>query len=40
VEGSTSDLLLWLWNRLPRPLESLMVTGDPSVVEGWRSLTI
>jgi uncharacterized protein (TIGR03083 family) len=40
VEGSASNLLLWLWNRLPRPLESLVVTGDPSVVEGWHSLKI
>jgi uncharacterized protein (TIGR03083 family) len=40
VTGSASDLLLWLWNRLPRPLESLMVTGDPSVVEGWHTLKI
>jgi uncharacterized protein (TIGR03083 family) len=40
VEGSASDLLLWLWNRLPRPLECLIVTGDPGVVEGWHSLRI
>jgi hypothetical protein len=40
VEGSASDLLLWLWNRLPRPLESLVVTGDPRVVEGRHSLKI
>jgi uncharacterized protein (TIGR03083 family) len=40
VQGSASDLLLWLWNRLPRPLESLMVTGDPGVVEGWQNLKI
>jgi hypothetical protein len=40
VQGSASDLLLWLWNRLPRPLECLVVTGDPSVVEGWHFLKI
>jgi uncharacterized protein (TIGR03083 family) len=40
VEGTASDVLLWLWNRLPRPLDQLTVSGDSSLVEGWRVLKI
>jgi uncharacterized protein (TIGR03083 family) len=40
VEGSASDLLLWLWNRLAHPLVHLGVSGDERVVERWRLLVI
>jgi uncharacterized protein (TIGR03083 family) len=40
VSGSASDLVLWLWNRLPDPLERLQIEGDTTVVERWLTLTI
>ena len=40
IEGSASDLLLWLWNRLPDVSEKLEVAGDQSVVEDWQLLRI
>jgi uncharacterized protein (TIGR03083 family) len=38
ITSSASDLLLWMWNRLPR--ERLAVKGDDAVVTWWRSLAI
>jgi hypothetical protein len=36
VQGTPSDLLLWLNNR--GPLERLEVLGEPGIVERWQQL--
>jgi uncharacterized protein (TIGR03083 family) len=38
ITSSASDLLLWMWNRLP--YERLSVRGDDAVVAWWKSLAI
>jgi uncharacterized protein (TIGR03083 family) len=38
LTGSASDLLLWMWNRLPDG--SLAVRGDDTVVAWWKGLAI
>ena len=40
IRGTASDLLLWLWNRLPNAVEQLEVAGDQSVVVDWQLLRI
>ena len=37
VRGTTSDLLLVLWGRLPT--ETVDVLGDPAVFDRWRAAT-
>ncbi|OBB03384.1 hypothetical protein A5662_11985 [Mycobacteriaceae bacterium 1482268.1] len=38
IRGTASDLLLWMWNRIPP--EHLKIEGDPSVAQWWRALVI
>jgi len=38
LTASASDLLLWMWNRVPDG--SLAVSGDETVVTWWKSLAI
>jgi uncharacterized protein (TIGR03083 family) len=38
LTASASDLLLWMWNRLPEA--ELTVSGDDTVVKWWKDLTI
>lgn len=38
ITSSASDLLLWMWNRLPHG--QLSVRGDDAVVTWWKSLAI
>ena len=38
LEASASELLLWMWNRVPEG--TLSVRGDDAVVSWWRSLAI
>jgi uncharacterized protein (TIGR03083 family) len=38
LTASASDLLLWIWNRLPDG--SLTVRGDDTVITWWKSLAI
>ena len=38
LTGSASDLLLWMWNRLPDG--SVAVRGDRTVVTWWKGLAI
>lgn len=38
LEASASDLLLWMWNRVPAG--TLAVGGDDTVVSWWRGLAI
>jgi uncharacterized protein (TIGR03083 family) len=38
LTGSASDLLLWMWNRLPDG--ALAVIGDGTVVKWWKGLAI
>jgi uncharacterized protein (TIGR03083 family) len=40
IKGTASDLLLWLWNRLPDAVDQLEVSGDQSVVADWQLLRI
>ncbi len=40
VSGSASDLLLWVWNRLPEPDQILHFTGSTDLLEVWKSLAI
>jgi uncharacterized protein (TIGR03083 family) len=41
LRGSASDLWMWLWNRLPDPVESkLDVHGKPDVVAAWKRVKI
>jgi uncharacterized protein (TIGR03083 family) len=40
IKGTASDLLLWLWNRLPDAVDQLEVAGDQSVVADWEVLRI
>jgi hypothetical protein len=38
LTASASDLLLWMWNRVPDG--SLAVGGDDTVVTWWKGLAI
>ncbi len=38
VRGHASDLLLWMYNRLPAEAPSLQLFGDPAVLARWRQL--
>ena len=40
VTATASDLVLWLWNRLPDPRGRLEISGDRSVVARWQNLKI
>jgi uncharacterized protein (TIGR03083 family) len=40
VAATASDLVLWLWNRLPNPGRRLEISGDRSVVAKWQKLKI
>jgi uncharacterized protein (TIGR03083 family) len=40
VKATVSDLILWLWNRLPDPLERLEISGDATMVVRWQNLKI
>lgn len=40
VQGSASDLLLFVWNRLAPGEASLSVFGDEAVIESWRSIRL
>jgi uncharacterized protein (TIGR03083 family) len=38
LKASASDLLLWMWNRVPEAM--LTVSGDDTVVQWWKGLAI
>ena len=38
LKASASDLLLWMWNRVPGA--TLTVSGDDTVVTWWKGLAI
>jgi uncharacterized protein (TIGR03083 family) len=38
LKASASDLLLWMWNRVPEA--TLTVSGDDTVVQWWKGLAI
>ncbi len=40
VNATASDLLLWIWNRLPDPLASLQVEGRREIVLRWAAMRI
>jgi uncharacterized protein (TIGR03083 family) len=40
VEGTASNLLLWIWNRLADPAMNLQLEGSADIVRAWRTLAI